>query len=138
MNNLATFSQFLIMSEKTEVNIPDTMTVHETAFPKNSIKLDGANYRVWSQIMEMHIASKRKKGYITARKAAPAENDPSYDEWEAEDVLVKSWLINSVIDKLMAHFVQCGTAKVVWDAIKRSHLDVSNSSQVYELMKKSF
>ncbi|KAJ4706604.1 Retrovirus-related Pol polyprotein from transposon TNT 1-94 [Melia azedarach] len=31
-----------------------------------------------------------------------------------------------------------GTAKQVWDAIKRSYLDVSDSSQVYELMKKSF
>ena len=41
-------------------------------------------------------------------------------------------------DKLMAHFVQCGTAKEIWDAVKRSYLDVSDSSQAYELMKKSF
>ncbi|KAK0591880.1 hypothetical protein LWI29_009658 [Acer saccharum] len=31
-----------------------------------------------------------------------------------------------------------GTAKEVWDAIKRSYLDASDSSQVYELMKKTF
>jgi vacuolar-type H+-ATPase subunit I/STV1 len=88
--------------------------------------------------MEMHIAGRRKKGYINGRKAAPAESDPSYDDWEAEDALVKGWLINSMTDKLMTHFVQCGTAKDVWDAVKRSYLDVSDSSQVYELMKKSF
>ena len=41
-------------------------------------------------------------------------------------------------DKLMAHFVRCGTTKEVWDAVKRSYLDVSDSSQVYKLMKKSF
>ena len=131
------------MYEKTEVNIPNSkkpsiVTVHETSFPTISIKLDGANYRVWSQIMDMHIANRRKKGYITGRKVAPAENNPNYDEWEAEDVLVKSWLINSMTDKLMAHFVQCETAKEVWDAIKRSYLDVSDPSQVYELMEKSF
>ena len=40
--------------------------------------------------MDMHIAGRRKKGYITGRKAAPAENDSSYDEREAEDALVKS------------------------------------------------
>ena len=88
--------------------------------------------------MDMHIVGRRKKGYIIGRKATPAENDPSYDEWEAEDALVKSWLINSTTDKLMAHFVLCGMAKVVWDAVKRSYLDVLDSSQVYELMKKSF
>ena len=108
---------------------PSTVTIHETSFPTISIKLDGANYHIWSQIMEMHIAG---------RKVAPVENDSSYDEWKAEDALVKSWLINSMTDKLMAHFVQCGTAKKVWDVVKRSYLDVSDSSQVYELMKKSF
>ena len=131
------------MSEKTGVNLfysknPFIVIVHKTSFPTISIKLDGANYRVWSQIMNMHIAGRRKKGYITGRKVAPAENNPSYNEWEAKDALVKTWLINSMTDKLMAHFVQCGMAKGVSDAIKRSYLDVSNSSQVYELIKKSF
>ena len=54
------------------MNIPDsnkpTVIVHEISFPTISIKLDGANYHGWSQIMEMHIASRRKKGYITRRK----------------------------------------------------------------------
>ena len=56
--------------------------------------------------MEMHVAGRSKKGYIKGRKATPAENDPSYDEWEDEDALVKSWLINSMTDKLMARFVK--------------------------------
>ena len=56
-----------------------TMTVHETSSPIH-IKLDGSNYRVWSQVLEMHIAGKKKKGYIIGRKAAPKENDPRYDE----------------------------------------------------------
>ena len=83
------------MSQKTEMNIPhskkpSTMTVHKTSFPTISIKLDGANYRVWSQIMKMSIVGRRKKGYITIRKVAPAENNPRYDEWEAEDAMVNS------------------------------------------------
>ena len=107
---------------------PSTVTIHKTSFPTISIKLDGPNYRVWSQIMEMHVTGRRKKGYITRRKVAPTENDPSYDEWEAKDALVKSWLINSMTDKLMAHFEQCGKAKEVWDVVKGSYLDVSDSS----------
>ena len=73
------------MYDKTKVNIPNskkpsTVTVHETSFPTISIKLNGANYRVWSKIMEMHIAGRRKKGYIIGRKHAPAKNNLSYDE----------------------------------------------------------
>ena len=37
--------------------------VYKTSFPMISIKLDGANYRVWSQIVEMHIAGKRNERY---------------------------------------------------------------------------
>ena len=99
---------------------------------------DSANYCVWSQILEMHIASRMKKGYITGRKIAPVEGDLNYDEWAIKDAVVKSWLINSMTDRLMSYFVQCGTTEEVWDAVKRCYLDVSNSSQVYELMKKSF
>ena len=130
------------MSTKTDGESSDskkipTMTIKDTPSSIH-IKLDGSNYRVWSKILEMHIAGRKKMGYITGRKAAPAEDDPDYDEWEAENALVKSWLINSMSENLMSHFVQCGTAKEVWDAVKRSYLDISDSSQVYELMKKSF
>ncbi|KAL6345753.1 hypothetical protein AAG906_017498 [Vitis piasezkii] len=86
----------------------------------------------------MHIIGRKKKGYIIGRKVALTEDNPNYDEWEAEDTLVKPWLINYMTDRLMSQLVQCGTAKEVWDAIKRSYLYVFDSSQVYELMKKSF
>ena len=79
------------------------VTIYDT--PTISIKLDGANYRVWSQILEMHIVGRKKKGYIIGKKAAPAKDDPNYDEWEAEDALVKSWFINSMTNWLMSHFV---------------------------------
>ena len=132
-----------MVSTNTEVGIyysinSSMVTIHETTSPTIYIKLDSTNYSVWSQILDMHIVGKKKKGYITGTKVAPVENDPNYDEWKVEDVLVKSWLINSMIDKLMSHFLQCGTAKEVWDAVKRSYLDVFHSSQVHELMKKSF
>uniref|UniRef100_A0A6N2ML96 Uncharacterized protein n=1 Tax=Salix viminalis TaxID=40686 RepID=A0A6N2ML96_SALVM len=36
---------------------------------------------------------------------------------------------NSMTPNLMSHFGQCGMTKHVWDAVKRSYLDASNSSQ---------
>lgn len=54
----------------------------------------------------------------------------------ANDAIIKSWLFNSMTDALVAYFVQFDTTKYVWDAVKRSYFDVSDLSQVYELMKK--
>ena len=62
--------RYHIMFSKTDMSIsnskkPSMVTIHEIASPIISIKLDGANYHVCSQILEMHIASRKKKGYIT-------------------------------------------------------------------------
>ena len=99
-----------VMSTKIDMNISDSkksfmVTIHETVSLSISIKLDGANYHIWSQILEIHIAARKKKGYIIGRKVALVEDDPNYDECEAKDALVKSWLINSMIDWLMSHFM---------------------------------
>lgn len=59
----------------------------------------------------MHIASKEKKGYNIGRKVPPIEDNPTFDKWEVEESFVKSWIINSMTNKLISHFVQCGTAK---------------------------
>ena len=60
---------------------------------------------VWSQILEIYITSRKKKGYIIGRKITLAEDNPNYDEWEAKNALVKSWPINSMTNKLISHFV---------------------------------
>ena len=81
------------------------VTIYETTSPTISIKLDGSNYLVWFQILEIHITSRKKKCYIIGRKITLAEDDPNYDEWEAKNALVKSWPINSMTNKLISHFV---------------------------------
>ena len=60
------------------------INIHEIASLTISIKLNGVNYHVWSQILNMPITGKKKKEYITGRKVALVEDDPNYDEWEAE------------------------------------------------------
>ncbi|XP_048232868.1 uncharacterized protein LOC125370622 [Ricinus communis] len=76
-----------------------TVTIHEISSPIH-IKLDGSNYRVWSKILEMQIAGRKKKGYITRRKVAPTEDDPGYNEWKAEDALVK---LDHSLDQVSSH-----------------------------------
>ncbi|KAJ7006962.1 hypothetical protein NC653_006122 [Populus alba x Populus x berolinensis] len=53
----------------------------------------------------MHIVD-GMKDYIMGGKVAPVENDPYYDEWEKQDVLVEPWLINFRTPNLMSHFVR--------------------------------
>lgn len=61
----------------------------------------------------MHIAARKKFGYISGNKIAPKASKPKYEEWEADNALVKSWLINSMTTNLMLNFIQCDTANGV-------------------------
>ena len=55
------------MSAKTDVGIfysekSSMVTIHKITSLTISIKLDEANYCVWSQILEIHIAYRKKNG----------------------------------------------------------------------------
>ena len=45
------------------------------------IKLDGTNYALWSQIMEMYISGKDKLGYINGDLPPLEPNDLHFRRW---------------------------------------------------------
>jgi hypothetical protein len=81
------------------------------------IKLNGQNYELWSQIMEMFISSRDKLGLITDKIRQPILTDPTYSKWRAENAIVKGWVINSLTPDLIGNFIRFPTAKGVWDAL---------------------
>lgn len=60
------------------------------------IKLDGKNYALWSQVVEMYISGKDKLGYINGDLPQPEPHDPMFRKWRTENSVVKGWLINSM------------------------------------------
>ena len=71
-------------------HVPDYLTT------PISIKLDGTNYALWSQVVEMYIAGRDKLGYLNGELTLPASTDPSFQKWRIENAIVKGWLINSL------------------------------------------
>ena len=99
------------------------------------IKLDGQNYALWSQVMEMYIAEKDKLGYILGDIPQPEPTDPTFLKWRTENVVVKCWLINSMESSLISNFIRYPTAQQVWDAVAITFFDGSDTSQVYDLKR---
>ncbi|OAY61433.2 hypothetical protein MANES_01G083275v8 [Manihot esculenta] len=58
------------------------------------IKLDGTNYGLWSQIMEITY-----------------------------NAIVRSWLINSMDPKLISNYIRYPTIKAVWDVVATTYFD---------------
>ncbi|KAG8368503.1 hypothetical protein BUALT_Bualt15G0052400 [Buddleja alternifolia] len=92
------------------------------------IKLDGTNYALWSQVVEMYISGKDKLGYINGDLPQPQSTDPIFRKWRTENAIVKGWLINSMDPVLISNFIRFPTAKMVWDAIATTYFDGTDTS----------
>ncbi|WKA08566.1 hypothetical protein VitviT2T_026277 [Vitis vinifera] len=100
------------------------------------IKLEGSNYALWSQVVEMYISGKDKLGYINGDSPQPPKTDPSLRIWRTENAIVKGWLINSMDPSLIANFIRFPTTKQVWDSAATTYFDGTVSSQVYDLRRR--
>lgn len=58
-------------------------------------KLNGTNYLDWSQPVLLVIHGKGCMGYITGDIRKPAETDPGYPKWEAENSIVTACFVGS-------------------------------------------
>ena len=101
-----------------------------------SIKLDGSNYALWSQVVEMYISGRDKLGYINGDSPQPPETDPSFRKWRTENAIVKGWLINSMDSSLVVNFIRFPTAKQVWDSATTTYFDGTDTSYVYDIRRR--
>ena len=90
---------------------PDLIHPLDSPAAPIGIKLDGSNYALWSQVVEMYISSKDKLGYINGDSPQPPETYPSFRRWRTKNVVVKGWLINSMDPTLVGNFIRFPTTK---------------------------
>ena len=75
------------------------------------IKLDGHNYTLWYQVMEMYIEGKDKLGYILGNIPQPEPTDLAFRKWRTKNAVVKGWLINSMESSLISNFIRYPTTQ---------------------------
>ena len=98
-----------------------------------TIRLNGDNFLRWYQSVKMYMRGRGKMGYLNGEKKAPAEADPTYDTWDAENSMVMAWLVNSMEEDISSNYMCYPTAKELWDNVIEMYSDLENHSQVFEL-----
>lgn len=109
---------------------------YDVATSSVGTKLDGTNYGLWSQVLEMFISGRDKLGYINGDLSEPAATDPAFRRWRTENAIVKGWLINAMDPSLIPNFIRFPTAYQVWRSAATTYYDGTDTSQVYDLKKR--
>lgn len=101
----------------------------------SSILLNGLNYVAWSRAVTLSLGGKATLGHINGKAKQPKCNDPKFDDWEATNRMVMSWLINSMELEIAEIFTFSESAKELWDSVKLLYGHQNNVAQVYELQR---
>nr|GEV98247.1 putative Gag-polypeptide of LTR copia-type [Tanacetum cinerariifolium] len=80
-----------------------------------NLKLNSQNYALWTRMIRVAIGEKSKTllSYMTSNP--PDQDSKEYEQWEQEDLIVFSWLIQNIKPVLAGNLTECPTAKTLWD-----------------------
>ena len=105
------------MSDTEEDTKTDLKTSTKLRNSKNvtvAFKLNGKNYPIWSRLMKVKIGGRGAYSYI--RNEPPEPGNKGYDDWEEDDLVVFSWIVDNIEDDIMLtlritkHRRRCGIA----------------------------
>ena len=101
-----------------------------------TIKLDGKNFNLWSQMLKMKLSMKDKLGYIDGSTLKPLAAASTYRKWQMEDSSVKDYMIESMDPSLVGNFLPFSTAKEVWDSVRTTFFDGDDLTQFFDLKRR--
>ena len=91
-------------------------------------KLNRLNFREWFQYVILVNRGRGKVGYLTGAITPPSDTTPNYSTWEAENLIVMAWLINSMEPSIGRTYLFYKTTKEIWEAVQEIYFDLENTS----------
>ena len=98
-----------------------------------TVRLNGENYPLWSQLMEVELEMRGSDGHITGETAQSVATDPTFLRWKQEDLQVFSWVLKNLEPRLMYNVSEFQSAKALWDALAVTYGGGGDALQIYDL-----
>ena len=125
------------MSDKEQAIAESSKIVVQEAHSQRltSLLLNGRNFLPWSRAIMIALGGRSRLGHITGRTKIPQESDPSFEEWQANDHKVMTWLFNSMESQIYEIFAYSDTAQALWESLDEMYGQANNSSRIFELQQ---
>ncbi|KAL0366931.1 UNVERIFIED_CONTAM: Retrovirus-related Pol polyprotein from transposon RE2 [Sesamum radiatum] len=83
-----------------------------------SSPLDGSNFLAWQRAVYVSLGTKMKLGFIDGSFPRPAIGSINFELWRHVDLMVTSWIWNSMSKDIVESFMFCATSRELWLAIQ--------------------
>ncbi|RHN39409.1 putative gag-polypeptide of LTR copia-type [Medicago truncatula] len=80
--------------------------------------LTGSNYHSWARSMRRALGGKMKYDFVDGSIPVPTDLDPLFRAWSRCNMLVHSWIMNSVTESIGQSIVFIENAVDVWNDLK--------------------
>lgn len=122
----------ILLSSETK-NLSPTVTLGDSHSLQLTTKLNVTNYLVQSRSFQLAVTARGLLGYIKGVTKSLMEDGPARDKWNKENVLVMTWLLNSIHPKISRSFVLMDIVHEIWTAAYQMYSQWGNDAQAYEL-----
>lgn len=104
-----------------------------------SLKLNSQNYPLWARMIRVAIGGKSKAflSHLSGKPPPPDPTDDKYDQWEQDDLVVFSWLIQNIEPSLASNLTDFPTSKSLWDALVITYSSGKDKLQTFDLHVKA-
>ncbi|XP_056168703.1 uncharacterized protein LOC130138508 [Syzygium oleosum] len=100
-----------------------------------SVKLDGTNYPSWSMAVETYLLATKQLSYLTS---SPPTDKTKEDDWRSGDAAIRTLLWNTMDSKISPQFMQCTSAKAIWDKCALMFSGRDNMTRVCDVWEELF
>ena len=104
--------------------------------------LDGSNYSMWSQNMEVFLKGRRLWRYVSEATPKTEEKEDAFalrlEEWDSVHYKILSWFINTSIPSIHSLLPRLGNAKVAWDFLAKRYNYTYDASLEFQLEAKLY
>lgn len=100
---------------------------------KINLKLTSQNYPLWARMIRVAVGGKSKAFLNHLTQEPPKSSDEKYEQWEQDDLIVFSWLIQNTEPALASNLTEYPTAKTLWDALTVTYSSGKDKLQTFDL-----
>ncbi|KAL2239042.1 UNVERIFIED_CONTAM: Retrovirus-related Pol polyprotein from transposon RE2 [Sesamum indicum] len=99
-----------------------------------SSPLDGTNFLTWSRSVYVALGTKMKLGFIDGTLPRPDTGSTTFEQWRRVDLLVTSWIWNSISRDIVESFMFVNSSRELWLEIQ-SRYGRSNGPMIYRIQR---